>query len=139
MCPDFFVTYVPGYSTYDPAFLRLTESSNYLQWSVHHDGTVRWDVRRYGCWAANPSPLDTHWYVRYCSANWPYYNWNYTTVTSIASGGYINWDFGINSLATYVDQWSRIEALNNGYYRYSWRHSDSGEFSTLIYGRVRFN
>lgn len=123
--------------TLDPVFVQLTETSNFLQWVVFHDGSVDWEIQRYGCWAANPSSLGTHWFTRYCSSPWPY--WNYTSVYSSSSGGYINWDFGNDSVATYVDQWCQIQALNNGWYRYWWRHTDAGEFSVFIRGRVRLN
>ena len=82
------------------------------------------------CWAANPSPLDTHWYVNTCG----YYN--KTGGGGNASGSYYNYDFLDDQVATYVSQMADITLLSGVGAVWGWDHTDWGEASYLIHGSL---
>lgn len=120
-------------TTYDPVYVELTSTSAFGWWDRY---TLRWCVWKSGgvnsCWAANPSPLNTHWYIQSCSASGPYgdeLSFNYT-----ANGSYINWDFLLDSQATTVSQSVNIRLTRGIGVGTSWYHVDAGEASALIFG-----
>lgn len=100
--------------TDDPLGVDVAETTHKLTWDVHADETVSYNWRSVGCWAANPSPFGTHWFVDSCSF--------------IAEGTSHNWDFGDDTKATYADHWSKIQGKNDGWYYYWWDAMHSGEF-----------
>lgn len=102
----------------DPAFILVAETTNYLKWTVFGGGTVQWKSWQYGCWAANPTPVGTHWSVTNCSHYGPYYGGGSTYVYHEATGKYKNTDWGDPGQATYVNHWSKIRGQNDGYFTY---------------------
>lgn len=54
--------------TWDPAYYDLTHTDNTLYWSRDDSPSgCQWNARQViSCWGANPSPLNTHWYVDSC-------------------------------------------------------------------------
>lgn len=120
----------------DPAWFKLTETSNYLRWEVFGNGTVTWRNYSEGCWAANPSPIQTHWFVNWCSHPAPFYENGNTNVLHQAAGAYYNWDFENNNEQTTVTQSSLIRGKNDATYTYTWSHVDGGEAAGLLVGSV---
>lgn len=125
--------------TYDPIFIKLTETSNTLDWYTYSNGTVDWVSYSLSWWAANPSPLDTHWYISSTSHDGPYPLAANTQVYHNMSGSYYNYDFVFDDLGTFVTQTAGITGNNNATFYYNWSHNDSGEGSLLITGWVILN
>lgn len=127
--------------TRDPPQLILTQTYTKLAWTVFYSGTVDWNYWDDSCWAANPSPPpgNIHWFISSCRYGGVWYMANYTQVCHDHSGGYYNYDFADPRLRTDVSQWAQICGKNDGYFNYWWNHTDSGEYSSLIYGFVVLN
>ena len=122
------------YQTFDPIDIKVNETTNYLKWQVNGNGTVTWLAFTDACWAANPTPVGTHWYVSSCSNSNPYYTSGQTNVINEASGNYYNWDWGDDSEATYVSHFIKATGKNNGTYSYTATYSDSGEDANFLSG-----
>lgn len=88
------------------------------------------------CWAANPSSLGTHWFTNSCGDTGPQGYDGYADL--FAYGGYINWDFLLDSLSTEVNQTAEVgvEPIWGVFHNFS--HYDWGEASFLIFGSVEF-
>ena len=127
---------------------KLAETRNMLEWSVASTGVMT----QLGCWvnawAANPSALNTHWYVWPGMPDWagPYYDPRYPGELTLAVwSGYENWDFPSDVLWqdpndpgdwTYADhfcqQWSHTDATMG----YAWSTSHSGDAWFFLSGGV---
>ncbi len=125
--------------TRDPPQAILTWTYTKLDWTVFGDGTVDWNFTDDGCWAANPSPFDTHWFIDSCYYGAVWFAAGYTQVCHDHSGSYYNTDFGDPNQRTDVDQWAQMCGRNDGYFDYWWSHIDSGEYAEIIYGFVLLN
>lgn len=137
---------LPGYwwgrvqvRTFDPVFIQLTNTSNQLNWYTYPSGYVYWTYYHLSWWAANPSALGTHWFISNYSHFGPFPLAAGTQVYHRMSGDYYNYDFGIPSYRTDVHETAAITARNDGYFNYSWNHTDSGEGAWLIFGRLVLN
>ncbi|MCZ7355779.1 MAG: hypothetical protein O8C65_02500 [Candidatus Methanoperedens sp.] len=105
--------------TKDPALWDLAKTTHTLTWTVNPSGTVTYKGRIDSCWAANPSPLNTHWYVDSCNFQGSYlYSADYTALFSTVDNKFHNWDFMNQNQATYVEHWNQIKGRNDGYYNY---------------------
>ena len=49
--------------TYDPVFIQLTRTSTSTFWTTLN-GSQTWLTAQMETWVANPSPLNTHWFVQ---------------------------------------------------------------------------
>lgn len=117
--------------TEDPPDWELARTKHGLYWTS--DGTtVSYYNRELDCWAANPSPIDTHWYVSSCK---------YTdlktidggrTIVSSASSSYYNYDFMDDSLRTDVTHEISIHGYKSGSFDYYWDFTESGESSSFL-------
>lgn len=125
--------------TRDPPQLILTQTYSKLDWTVYSNGTVNWNYYDDSCWAANPSSVGTHWFVRSCWYGSVWRTNGNTQVCHNHDGSYYNYDFGNPGLRTDVYQWTQICGRNDGYFNYWWNHTDSGEYSSLIYGFIVLN
>ena len=124
--------------TKDPAWLTLATTTNFLRWN-YNGSTVQWTEYNDACWAANPSPANTHWFTTFCSNNSPtYFNAN-SEVCNWAIGDYINWDFGNADQSTESYHWIKICGTNSGNYTYQTSYWDAGEASWLIFHTVTLN
>jgi len=132
----------PGYytarvrvQTKDPAFIVLTETMTRVSWTVSSSGTVTGaQPSSDSCWAANPSSLNTHWYVSYCLNGALYVSAG--RVCNDNQGEYYNYDFGFDSDITTASQYVYACGRNDATYDYNWSHNDGGEGAILIYGSV---
>lgn len=77
------------------------------------------------CGAANPTPLNTHWFVSYCPSTWPTIYGSYAR--QIKTGNYYNYDFLDPSSGTYVNHNSFCYGYANGSVSCSPSNSASGE------------
>lgn len=120
-------------TTYDPAFVGLTETTadgSWLKVSISETKCRLMDAGTGGCWAANPSSLGTHWFQSSCA----FFDARTFGVDYNSTGSYYNWDFGLDSLRTDVTQSVRIRLEHSIGVVASFSHTDSGEWSYLIYG-----
>ncbi len=119
--------------TLDPLLYELTNTTANASWSAYEDsGGCQWSAPLSGtCWGANPSPLNTHWFISSCQKfpSSSYLNLDLTVV-----GNYYNWDFGNPSQATYVTQTARISLATGIGVSIDWSHYESGEYSSLAFG-----
>ena len=136
----------PGYRwakvrvrTFDPVWIKLTETTNSLTWYTYSSGSVISTNFYRDWWAANPSSLGTNWYVSGRQYSGPYTQSFGTRVYHSVSGSYYNYNFMLPSYGTFASQSASITGRNDGMYNYSWSHTDSGEGSWLIYGSVILN
>ena len=132
----------PGYwwarvrvRTFDPIWIKLTETTNRLDWYTYSSGSVVSTSSYHYWWAANPSSLGTNWYVSSRQYSGPY-SQAFGTIYHSVSGSYYNYNFGLPNYGTFASQSASITGRNNATYSYSWSHTDSGEGSLLIYGSV---
>lgn len=118
--------------TQDPVFIDVAESTLTLNWYVAASGTVQYLSRNKTAWAANPSPLDTHWFVdqQYFSGAGGV-QYGYATSGNLITK-FHNCDFGLDSKCTYVSHSSRIHGYSS---KFQWfvSSSASGEFSYLLF------
>jgi len=124
---------------YDPVNIKLTETSNRLNWYVYSNGTVDWTSYQLNWWSANPTSLGTHWYISSTSHSGPYPVANSTQVYHNMTGNYYNYDFVFPNWITTVKQFAAITGNNNATFGYSWSHSDDGEGNWLITGWLVLN
>jgi len=117
----------------------LTKTTDYLEWTIFSNGTVRWDSWRVSWYAVNPSPINTHWYISQQNHYGPTYGGGNTTVNKGVYGAYYNYDWGFDYLSTNASQSASITGRNDAMFNYSWTHNDSGESSSLIWGVVGIN
>ncbi len=124
--------------TKDPAFITLNETTDYLRWKVNDNGTVTYLAWDDSCWAANPSPVGTHWYCEWCTNDPPWYEYygHHEAVYNTASGHYINWDFGDPNLSTEVYHSITIKGKNDGNFVYWISYTDWGEYAWLLHHSV---
>jgi len=115
-------------ATQDLPQITLAYTNNYLSWRVNSNGSVSYVADRNDCWAANPSPLGTHWYISSCYENL----WNDGRLNHFVNANYYNHDFGLKNLATYVWHTSTIRGRNDGWFEYHWNYNHWGEFSWLL-------
>ncbi|MEW6660811.1 MAG: hypothetical protein ACOY9Y_12195 [Bacillota bacterium] len=115
----------PGYfsadvqlKTEDPIQLGLAKTANILKWNVYSSGTVEWDTWAYTTWAANPSELNTHWYLDWDDHAGPWYENYNTEVYHDVEAQYYNYDFLDDNDATYVRHWIKIRGQNDGWFTY---------------------
>lgn len=125
-------------NTKDPALLTLATTTNLLQWT-YNGSTVGYVWHTDMCWAANPSPLNTHWYKTFCSNNAPTNSNNNRDICNWAIGDYKNWDFGNVNLTTEAHHWTKLCGQSSGKYTYEIQYWDAGEFSAIIYHTVKLN
>ncbi|HYP28815.1 MAG TPA: hypothetical protein VE262_19035 [Blastocatellia bacterium] len=125
--------------TVDPAFCKLTETTSYILWAVHSNWTLSYEQYHDGVWRANPSCVNTHWFLDSVEYGRPWYSHGQTTVSNSVLGDYYNWDFGNPGRKTWVLERVQINGHTNGTYTGSWSRTDGGEYSNLIYGKVRFS
>ena len=120
-------------TTLDPVYEQLTRTHAGGTWNKVAISETRCrliDAGSGGCWAANPSAFNTHWFASSCS----YYDALSTGVDYNAIGNYYNWDFLLPNLRTDVTQSVRIRLVHGTGVAVSFSHVDSGEASSLIYG-----
>lgn len=120
--------------TKDPAFIVLTETMTRLTWTVSAGGAVAWQSYNDSCWAANPSSLNTHWYVSSCAYGGPYSSSG--RICNDNSGGYYNYDFAFDEDITTANQYVYLCGRNDATYDYNFTHNDGGEGALLIFGTV---
>jgi hypothetical protein len=119
--------------TKDPPQYDLTRTSASGSWNkvaISETKCRLVDTGSGNCWAANPSPVDTHWFNSSCNT----FDALTVGVDRNTVGSYYNWDFMLDNLQTNVTQSVRIRLVHSIGVVTSWAHSDSGEWSTLIYG-----
>lgn len=122
--------------TVDLPGLTLAETQQQLWWSVSN-GKVYYNDRTKACWAVNPSPIGTRWYIYLCRWYNPiYYNGDQTRIYSEVEAEYYNYDWLDPNLITQASHFSRIIGRNNGGFDYSWFAYHSGESSGTLRGQV---
>ncbi|MDW7728103.1 MAG: hypothetical protein SCH70_13565 [Candidatus Methanoperedens sp.] len=123
--------------TDDPLGEDLAKTTHQLTWTINTDGTVTKDWRSVSCWAANPSSQDTHWFVDSCNFFGSVtYSSDRTSLFSEVKSKFHNYDWGIDSWATYAEHWSKIQGRNDSWYNYWWDTTHSGEDWFLLDGDV---
>ncbi len=126
-----------GVITDDPLGEDLAETIHQISWTVNGGGTVSYNWRSVGTWAANPTSWDTHWYMdSYGFIGSVTYSPDQTSLFSEAYGNYHNWDFGDVNQATYAGHWSKIQGKNDGEFDYWWSATHSGEWWWILDGDV---
>ncbi|CAG0959791.1 hypothetical protein METP2_00715 [Methanosarcinales archaeon] len=123
--------------TDDPPGEDLAKTTHQLTWTINTDGTVDFNWRTSGCWAANPSSLDTHWFVDSCNfLGSVTYSSGRTSLSSEVNSKFHNYDWGFDSWVTYAEHWSKIQGRNDSWYDYWWDTTHSGEDWFLLDGDV---
>lgn len=98
--------------TWDPVNIELTHTDLTLWWSREDSAWgCRWRTHASkSCWAANPSPFGSHWYVDACSFT-PIESWDmWANETTL--GSYHNYDFDEPLIGTWV--WNDATVLFDG-------------------------
>ena len=124
-------------TTYDPAFLRLNSTWTTATWNRHEGpiGGCVWKFNGHGaCWANPQTALNTHWYVTGCGQDGPRSSNGFGEFAKW--GSYINWDFGLDSVPTGVDQITRVGVRPSTGVFYDASHFDWGEGEFLIFGSL---
>lgn len=124
-------TYFIGatYTTYDPISVALNRSRHELTWGGN--ASDAWKVSRNAtAWAANPSPLGTHWYI--VTNKYEGYVDGGKYINSSSYHSYYNMDFGSKSKRT--DVWHRLNVRgeHSGYATITVERGKSGEGSSLL-------
>lgn len=121
--------------TWDPAYYQLTNTDNTLDWSRDDSPTgCKWNARQTkNCWAANPSPLNTHWVIEACIFGPLSKSEMYAS--GMTQGAFHNDDFLDPSQRTWVRNNALTEfngsTVIHGYQFYAW-----GEASSLLSATV---
>lgn len=122
----------------DPVLMVVNETTNYLYWHRFDDGTVKAISYNDLCYAANPTPIGTHWFTTNCPVSLPWNN-GPAQVVNNANGEYINWDFWLDTSSTSMTHFSQIVGLHNGTFNYSWSWNAWGEASDLLHATLYLN
>jgi hypothetical protein len=117
--------------TEDPANWALCETTFSLSWNSTLTGTSRWLTT----WAANPTPLNTHWYLSSSSLGPIYVGLG--QVSSSGTASYYNYDF-LTPLRTDVRHDLSIIGYPNGTSQYSYGWYRGGEGWYLLHLHVYY-
>lgn len=125
---------------YDPAFQKLTETRNRVDWYVDPYNTMSLMDFYWEPWAANPVPLpppfNTHWHVYSDYHKYgPYYNPYPTDITLEVWANFWNQDWG-TSAYTYVQTYDKQTVHLDGTSNVVWWDHQNGEDSLLLWGSI---
>lgn len=127
--------------TEDPVFWDICYTRNRLNWKTYDSGSYWFnDVTSsfVDVWAANPSPINTHWYVDTYGGSW---SKDSTTdrITHSVHGYFHNYDFGDNDKRTDVYQSVDVYAEKFGDFNYNAFYDVYGEANALLHSRIFVN
>lgn len=115
----------------DPPDWDLAETKHGLYWTASGTSAYFHD-RELNCWAANPSPIDTHWYKSSCKYTGLSTIDGGRTITSSAYASYYNYDFWENDKRTDITHDITIHGYYSGGFDYYWDFTETGEGSYLL-------
>lgn len=121
--------------TRDPFYILLAETMTSLVWTVSPNGAVTGTTASQdGCWAANPSALNTHWFTSYCK--WGGLYGSPGRVCNDNQGNYYNWDYGAPDIETSASHWVWVCGQSDGVAYYDWSATHRGEDWPFLTGSV---
>ncbi|MGN7403397.1 hypothetical protein ACTHO0_26460 [Cytobacillus praedii] len=120
-------------STMDPAVIELTKTVLSLRWK-DNNGSLSYDWRGLSTWAANPSSLNTNWYL-----SWTKWG-NDPTYFQSVTAEYVNYDFLGGAMGTtFAKTYIYIGGQKGGKYNYTTDLTTTGEAGKLLWLRVKTN
>ncbi|MGE7690863.1 hypothetical protein ACQKMI_16820 [Lysinibacillus sp. NPDC097214] len=122
------------YTTYDPVSVALNRSRHELTWGGNPNDA--WKIsRKATAWAANPSSLNTHWYI--VSNKYEGYVDGGKYINSSSYHSYYNTDFVSSSKRT--DVWHRlnVRGYDDGYAYITAENGKSGEGRLFLSFKLR--
>jgi len=120
--------------TYDPVGWDIASTKAILYW--YEDGGYSiYSAGGHGHWAANPSPINTHWYIDVDGSYEDSQPWR-NAVGQTAFGSFSNYDFGDDDDWTYLDQDVSVWGFSNGSIEYTSSDYATGEGSLLLTSSV---
>ncbi|CAM3640988.1 hypothetical protein EDM52_21590 [Brevibacillus invocatus] len=124
-------------TTVDPVRVPVNATKLTLKWKEYTDGTLEDTGHSFSPWAANPSELDTHWFIDDSDDSTPVANSDSSEIYYRGWADYYNYDFGDDSWRTDVSHWIEMTALQEdvgcaGCFDYSYNTDESGESSALL-------
>lgn len=124
-------TLTAALTTYDPAYVDLCETWLQVSWTCSN-GVITSSSRDHGDWDAQPSELNTNWYL-----DWDNYGTFSKSSNSVStSTRHHNYDFLSDDVATYAKHNIYITGFANGSSDYDYTYTHSGESYILLKCRV---
>ncbi|MFC9712425.1 hypothetical protein ACFTRD_30325 [Paenibacillus sp. NPDC056933] len=114
--------------TYDPVGWEICYSKAILYWYMQNDYAI-YSNGGSATWAANPSPIDTHWYV---DSEQTRRKDKPAAVGQETVANFSNYDFLNDNLYTYVNHNVSVWGFMNGSFDYDAIEDATGEASVLL-------